>query len=375
MTAIADILRHEMAPGPLPWVRFMELALYHPQHGYYERSASVIGKAGDFYTSVSVGSLFGELLAYRFRQWLKDIARPVILEAGAHDGRLALDILRALDHPQVQVFEYWIVEPSPTRQSWQHKVLADFAPRIRWFSDEQALAKESVTGIVFAHELLDALPCQRLGWDARARRWFEWGVQWRPDRFEWVRLPWPGSPKMEAWPAALLEILPDAFTIELCPAAERWWTTMAGRLKTGCLLTFDYGLETEEFLQPHRAQGTLRSYHQHRLVADVLANPGLQDITAMVDFTAVRTAGENAGLTTVGFETQSRFLTRIVRELWETGGSPWPPQKTRQFQTLTHPDHLGRAFHVLVQATPDHFNKASIADANLKSRPLMPPTS
>ena len=216
---MADILRRAMAPGPLPWVRFMELALYHPQHGYYERSAGVIGKAGDFYTSVSVGPLFGELLAHRFRQWLAGLPRPVILEAGAHDGRLALDILRALARPEVKGLEYWILEPSSTRQSWQQKVLADFSPQVRWFSNEQAIAPEGVTGIVFAHELLDAFPCLRLGWDARTCRWFEWGVQWHADRFEWTRLPWSGSPKTDAWPTALLEILPDAFTLELCPAA------------------------------------------------------------------------------------------------------------------------------------------------------------
>lgn len=375
MTPMADILRREMAPGPVPWVRFMELALYHPQHGYYERSASVIGKAGDFYTSVSVGPLFGELLAHRFRQWLDGLVRPVILEAGAHDGRLALDILRALACPEVKGLEYWIVEPSATRQSWQQQVLADFTTQVRWFSDVQDIAPESITGIIFAHELLDAFPCHRLGWDALTRRWFEWGVQSHADRFEWTRLPWSGSSQTDPWPMALLEILPDAFTLELCPAAATWWAAMAARLKTGHLLTFDYGLESEEFLQPHRAQGTLRSYHQHRLVADVLANPGLQDITAMVDFTAIRAAGENAGLTTVGNETQSRFLTRMVQELWESGGAPWPPQKVRQFHTLTHPEHLGRAFHVLVQATPDCANKPSMAAANLKSRPLIPPTS
>jgi SAM-dependent MidA family methyltransferase len=173
----------------------------------------------------------------------------------------------------------------------------------------------------------------------------------------------------------LLEVLPDGFTIELCPAAQQWWARMAKCLKTGYLLTFDYGLETEEFFQPHRAQGTLRSYSQHRLVADVLANPGQQDITAMVDFTAVRTAGENAGLKTVANETQARFLTRIVQELRPTDAAGWPPKKIRQFHTLTHPEHMGRAFRVLVQTTPDHFNNASMAAANLKSRPLIPPTS
>jgi SAM-dependent MidA family methyltransferase len=376
MIGITDIIRQEIADrGPIPWVRFMDLALYHSPYGYYEQSARVIGKAGDFYTSVSVGSLFGELLAHRFRHWLQDLDRPVILETGAHDARLALDILQALQHPAVPRLEYWILEPSLARQSWQHEVLADFLPQVRWFSDEQAIAQEPVTGVIFAQEFLDALPCHRLGWDSRARRWFEWGVAWQTDRFAWTRLSWNEPPESNAWPMALLEVLPEAFTIELCPAARTWWTRLANRLKTGYLLTFDYGLESEEFFQPHRAEGTLRSYCQHHFVADVLANPGQQDITAMVDFTAIRTAGEKAGLKTIADEAQSRFLTRIVQGLGQGGYADWPPQKTRQFHTLTHPEHLGRAFRVLVQATLDQFNKSSMADANLKSRPLIPPTS
>jgi SAM-dependent MidA family methyltransferase len=115
----------------------------------------------------------------------------------------------------------------------------------------------------------------------------------------------------------------------------------------------DYGLEAEEFFAPHRADGTLRAYHRHHLTADVLANPGEQDLTAHVNFTAIGNAGEAAGLKTELDEAQSKFLTRIATRAWEKGSNfgEWTAAHTRQFQTLTHPEHMGRAFRVLVQST------------------------
>ena len=150
----------------------------------------------------------------------------------------------------------------------------------------------------------------------------------------------------------LLEVLPDGFTTELCPAAEQWWRTAALALGCGKLLTFDYGLSAEEFFMPERKDGTARGYHHHRLSSDVLAHPGEQDITAHVNFTAIQTAGESAGLRTDAFLTQAQFLTSIAARMWKDEASfgDWTPERTRQFQTLTHPEHLGRSFRVLVQS-------------------------
>ena len=119
----------------------------------------------------------------------------------------------------------------------------------------------------------------------------------------------------------------------------------------GWLLTFDYGLTAEEFIRPERAQGTLRGYRDHRMSADLLACPGEQDLTAHVNFSALRTAGENVGLRTERFEPQANFLVRVA-ELAGREGSlfpAWSPARLRQFQTLTHPEHLGRPFRVLAQ--------------------------
>ena len=123
-------------------------------------------------------------------------------------------------------------------------------------------------------------------------------------------------------------------------------------LEYGRLVTIDYGLTADEFLVPERMQGTARAYSHHQASRDVLADPGEQDITAHVNFTAIQTAGQLAGLRTDAFMTQAQFLTGIAGRVWKSGASfgAWTPERTRQFQTLTHPEHLGQSFRVLVQS-------------------------
>ncbi len=343
----------------------MELALYHPEHGYYERALR-IGKHGDFYTSVSVGPLFGELLAFQFTEWLSEIETQNsklqtlhLIEAGAHDGRLAADILAWLQRQRPELFErieYVIIEPSPRRKLWQQETLAEFAPRIRWLDSLPADSFSRLfTGIFFSNELLDAFPVHRLGWDAAKREWFEWGVAVEGDQLAWTRLPLTSDPQFHP-PSAILDyrigdVLPDGYTVELCPAAEAWWQHAAASLQCGRLLTFDYGFTEAELLTPARTRGTLRAYAEHRVTDDLLANPGEQDLTAHVSFSAIQRAGESTGLATEEFTLQTRFLTRIASRGMQPGSGfgEWTPERTRQFQTLTHPEHLGQSFCVLVQ--------------------------
>ena len=370
----------------------MELALYCPNCGYYENDKDIIGRGGDYYTSVSVGSLFGELLAFQFSEWLQEIqgsglsregrageggAAVRIVEAGAHGGDLAGDILGWLREHRPGLFgglEYWIVEPSAGRRNWQQRKLREYGNIVHWagelagvtgtvFPDSRVQHSAGWRGICFSNELLDAMPVHRLGWDARARVWFEWGVTLQAGRLVWTRMPGEAPRNRNQQSNAgefcfqlpkdpgLLDTLPDGFTTELCPAAEEWWRAAAMALGCGKVLTFDYGLSAEEFFVPERKEGTARGYHHHRLSSNLLAHPGEQDITAHVNFTAIRTAGESAGLKTDAFLTQAQFLTRIAARILKEEGSfgDWTPERTRQFQTLIHPNHLGQAFRVLVQ--------------------------
>jgi SAM-dependent MidA family methyltransferase len=357
-----DAIREEIRKcGVIPFARFMELALYCPETGYYERNQDNVGRAGDFITSVSVGSLFGELLAFQFAEWLEELRIADcglrIIEAGAHDGKLAGDILNWMKHHRPKLFseiEYAILEPSSQRQGWQRETLKQF-PNVRWFSDFADLKLKTnnskLNGVLFSNELLDAFPVRRLGWDAKNKKWFEFGVELAGEKFAWTKISSPALPSAICHlPSALLSVLPDHYSVEISPAAENWWGEAAGILARGKLLAIDYGFTAEEQFSPARLNGTLRAYHRHQISDDLLANAGGQDLTAHVNFSAVQAVGEQAGLRTEIFCAQPQFLTRIfARMMQEKAFGEWGAKQTRQFQTLTHPEHLGRAFRVLVQ--------------------------
>lgn len=358
-----QIIRREIEPsGMISFARFMDLALFCPVFGYYERRGPTLGRQGDFYTNVSVGCLFGELLAFQCADWLAGLPgrRWQIVEAGAHDGQLAVDMLAWLHRWRpalLEGIEYWILEPSRERQCWQQATLEKFAGQVRWAGSIEQLPGP-VTGVILSNELLDAMPVRRLGWDAAAGRWFEWAVGIEGEQFAWRRQVLAAEDAMAQLRAAalpvtadLLAVLPDGFSVDLCPEAARWWQRAAGRLGAGRLLTIDYGLTAAEFLTPERPRGTLRAYHRHHVSADPLANVGEQDLTAHVNFGQIQAAGEAAGLCTEGLLSQAQFLTRIARQVWDAAAvfGEWSPAQRRQFQTLTHPAHLGRPFRVLLQ--------------------------
>jgi SAM-dependent MidA family methyltransferase len=349
----AEIQKH----GVIPFARFMELALYHPETGYYESQKNTVGRRGDFITSVSTGELFGQLLAFQFGEWLQNLNQfkiknetLKIIEAGAHDGKLAADILNWLKIHRPEMFaeiEYCLIEPSAQRQQWQRETLKEF-PNVRWLNLQPSTFNLQLTGIFFSNELLDAFPVHRLGWDAKNKKWFEWGVTIQNEQFVWKRLE---NSEFRIQNSELETVLPDNYTIEICPAAENWWRDAAKILAHGKLLAIDYGFTAAEQFSPSRTKGTLRAYHQHRVSDDLLANVGEQDLTAHVNFSAIQKAGEAAGLQTEDFCTQPQFLTRIFSAaVKQNQFTPLTAKQVRQFQTLTHPEHLGRAFRVLVQA-------------------------
>jgi len=359
----AAIRREIKNHGAISFARFMELALYCPETGYYETNKDNVGRAGDFITSVSAGELFGELLACQFAAWLEELpvagGRWPILEAGAHDGKLAADILGWLQIHRPELFskmEYWILEPSANRRAWQGETLGKFAPQVRWFTNFQSIAAghQQLNGVFFSNELLDAFPVRRLGWDAVGKKWFEWGVTLEGENFGWTKIfnsELPSS--ILHLPSSLLDVLPDGYTLETSPAAEDWWRAAAGILAQGKLVAIDYGFTAAEQFSPARTRGTLRAYQRHRVSDDLLAHPGEQDLTAHVNFSAIQNAGEECGLKTESFCTQPQFLTRILESaLKQNSFGGWGARQTRQFQTLTHPEHLGRAFRVLVQSRP-----------------------
>jgi SAM-dependent MidA family methyltransferase len=362
VTKLSKIIAEEIdLQGFLPFWRFMDLALYCPNYGFYEREGDTIGRRGHFYTSVSAGALFGELLAWHWggviqKRWTS--REPVqIVEAGAHHGALAADLLVGLarHHPGILPrLTYWIVEPSPTRKERQLATLRSIAP-VRhasgWDQLRAELGAEGVRGLILSNELLDAMPVRRFGWDRPRRCWREWGVGTEGDRFAWRLLPGELCSTDVGVPEQLAPVLPDGFIHEVSPAAVQWWEAAATVLGEGWLATFDYGHAVS--FSPERPNGTLRAYRHHSVSNDVLTDPGEQDITAHVDFPRIQQAGEEAGLKTAIFEPQGRYLSRILCGMIEAG--QWretDPKLAAQLQTLTHPQHLGAAFKALIQERP-----------------------
>jgi SAM-dependent MidA family methyltransferase len=358
--ALPQIIRAKIAAdGPLTFETFMELALYCPDCGYYEKEGDNVGRGGDFYTSVSVGALFGELLAFQFCEWWRSsgTGRLRVIEAGAHNGQLAADILRWIEVqrpdrlPQV---DYVLMEPSRRRRAWQTQTLLPWSGRVSWSATWPVPQPRADTfTILFANELLDAMPVRRLGWSRAQQAWFEWGVDWTGEAFDWTRLPLKQRGPTLALPsdARLLEVLPEDFTVERCLAAEHWWRAAAEQLDNGRLVTFDYGYPPEESLSANRPAGTVRSYRAHQQTSSVLTDPGEQDLTAHVDWGRIERTGLEAGLVTEELCPQGRWLARVAAATVpaSAGFGEWTPSRSRQLMTLTHPQHLGVNFQVLVQ--------------------------
>lgn len=328
--------------GSIPFSRFMKLALYEPGLGYYETQREV-GRSGDFYTSVSVGSLYGELLAFQFGDWLSEIEGPVqLVEAGAHDGRLSRDVLTYLRDWRPEIFdrcELILWETSAKHRQWQEVVLADFSNKVRWSAE-----LESFSGVFFCNELLDACPVERLIWVDN--EWWLSVVDSDGQSFSWG--------KRRAVDVGLIEEQSPEEGAVFTVGDYEMWNTVCKSLQHGRALVVDYGMLEHEFFDPPRENGTLRGYCQHRRVDDVLANPGEVDITASVNFTKVERMAVERGLEIAPLTRQSRYLVRLFERILQRPEMfpEWTPERTRQFQTLVHPEHLGHSFKVLECCRP-----------------------
>ena len=354
----------------------MAVALYDPALGYYARESRQVGRGGDFFTSVSVGPLFGELLARRFlREW-RESGSPApwrIIECGAHDGMLAADILGAisqLDPAAYAALEYAIPEPLPVLQAAQRETLAGFQEKVKFIADPSELFAEPLPGIAFGNELLDALPFHVVEWQDGG--WRECRVVIAADGgFGWDnRAPSPLDLRV------LGVNFPAGYRTEVRTNYHSFLEPLTRCLSSGLLLWPDYGFARPEFYQPERRAGTLRTFSNHRAAENPFANPGEIDITAHVDFTAVAEAAIRLGCQPLGFQNQGAWLTHVGREwLLEQEGAP-APSALRQFQTLTHPAHLGGCFHVLElgwnqpekQPAPELAHRLALDDMDVSPR-------
>jgi len=349
----------------------MELALYDRELGYYARAARRSGRAGDFFTSVDVGSLFGEILEIQLAEMAaildaqsgqpearspKPKAFFDLVEAGAGNGRLAADILRAARGRDPLVYDRMrlhLVEASAPARAAQRAVLDEVADRLA--SSSESLP-DSFEGAIVANELLDALPVHQ--------------VVMRPDGLREVyvdvssaRLVTREGPLSTAQIIDYLDrlgvVLEPGWRIEINLRAISWIGDVARRLRRGFVILIDYGHEARELYSAAHAGGTLTAFARHTMAGaespgacpSWLQHPGEQDITAHVDFTAVRAAAEVEGLTTLGFLDQTYFLLGLVAGSSGSGSSPLNrlnPLNLRQLKTLVLPGGLGSTHKVLI---------------------------
>lgn len=308
---LADLIRTEAADrgGLLPFDRFMELALYAPGLGYYVAGARKLGRLGDFVTAPELSPLFGRCVAKQCREVLAVSGGGDILEFGAGSGALAGEVLSALAAEGCLPGRYLILELSPDLRQRQQVLLAERAPdllaRVHWLDGLPAGFK----GCVLANEVLDAMPVHRfrIGADGRPLELFA-----RPVGDGWEEIgAEPVSPGLAEAVCVLQNgglALDPGYESEINLRLGPWIEALAGSLERGLVLLIDYGYPRSEYYLTDRRGGTLMCHYRHRAHTDPYLYPGLQDITAHVDFTAVAKEARMAGLQLAGYATQAHFL-------------------------------------------------------------------
>jgi SAM-dependent MidA family methyltransferase len=343
------------AVGGIPFAEFMGLCLYHPEYGYYMVPRERIGKRGDFYTSSSVHSLFGRLIARQLRQMWDLLGRGpfTIVEQGAGEGHLCLDILDALAEEALEFYRslrYLLVEVSADNRARQEALLAAHRSLIEW----RVLADVGeVEGCFLSNELVDAFPVHLVEQREGALR--EIFVVEREGRLAEEARP-PSTGELEAYFQRLGLSLAEGNRAEVNLEALTWMREVATRLRRGFVLTIDYGYPAEELYAPFRSSGTLMCYHRHRAAEDPYQQLGCQDITAHVDFTTLQIVGEREGLLPLFFGEQYRFLMGLgfVEALMELQAKERDENRARALRlvlkNLILPEGgMGETFKVLVQ--------------------------
>ena len=355
---VAAIASEVSASGPIPFVRFMELALYHPEFGYYMRpskpAAERIGREGDFYTSSDVHPILGQALAKQAEQMDRLLGQPdlfTIVEMGPGKGLLARHLLSASQHDYPSLFHrlrYVLIERGPAMREAQRHNLApwlDRPERITWVDDLAHIPPHSLTGLFFSNELVDSFPVHRIQVTAQGIE--ELWVDYRDGRFVECLKPL-SSNRLAAHLRQIGSDWAEGYRTEVNLHALDWIAHVARSLARGFVLTIDYGHTAQDLYSTDRKRGTFLCYRQHAVHEDPFLHVGEQDMTAHVDFSSLATAGEEQGLLTTGFTNQVSFLMGLGMEQMLAGLEQNSPELIAAIQLL-RPNGMGTTFKVLVQ--------------------------
>lgn len=351
-TILLERIRQE---GPLTYAAFMEACLYHPEHGYYTARVPGTGQS-DYLTSVETGQLFGCLLARQLAEMWEQLERPArfdLVECGAGRGRLAEAVLLwAHKHARdfAAALRLTLVEISDRLRAQAQKALAPCGTRLEYAA---ALPAGEIVGCLLSNELVDALPVHRVVQRREALR--EIFVSARAGELVEVEGEL-SSPALSGYLERYGKPLEEGQLAEVHPAALTWLERAAAMLQRGFLLTIDYGYAARELYGPAHQRGTFTAYRDQRSTEDWLAEPGRQDMTAHVNFTALEERGRELGLTSLGCPEQAQFLLSLLRvsEFGDLpGGGAGPREQLAswvELHQLIQPEGLGANFKVLVQA-------------------------
>ena len=341
------------AEGPIPFSTYMEMVLYEPGLGYYSAGLQKFGAGGDFVTAPELGSVFANCLARQVKELAGRLGDYSILEIGAGNGSLAAGLLKALTSGRPD--RYCILERSAHLRQVQRETLERQAPEflasVEWLNEPPP---EAWQGLIIANEVLDALPVERFR-TSRA------GLQQMLVKAAGTGFEWETGGATQTVIAAVeqalgeqLEELPDGYCSEVNPLLAPWLESVTGSLSRGCALFVDYGYPRKEYYLPERRTGTLMCHYRHRAVEDPFRWPGLQDLSAFVDFTALAEAGRSLGLDCTGYTSQAMFLLGCgLEELLQNSGG-LPDRERLQFASevrqLTLPGAMGEKFQVMALA-------------------------
>jgi SAM-dependent MidA family methyltransferase len=350
---LAEVIREEIraAGGALSFARYMELCLYAPGLGYYSAGQRKFGPGGDFVTAPELGSLYARCVARSCQAVLDALGGGDILEFGAGSGRLAVDLLTELEIRAALPQRYLILERSAALRQRQQELLRERLPhlyeRVSWLD---RLPVPGITGVMLGNEVLDAMAVERFRWDGDAVE--QYCVTQSGSGFGWALRPFPDQPTGElAARIAREQLLPGNYVSEFNAGLDGWLRSVSDALQRGLMLFADYGYPRREYYHAQRTSGTLLCHYRHRAHDDPLLWPGLQDITAHVDFTAVAEAAVGAGLTVSGYTTQAHFLLdcgidRMLQDAGPDGGVDYL-RLAQQARTLLLPGAMGERFQCI----------------------------
>jgi len=335
----------EDADGWIPFSRYMEAALYAPGLGYYAAGAMKFGAAGDFVTAPEMTPLFGRTLAHAIAPVLAETGGEV-LELGAGSGRLAADVLGELERTNALPARYCILEVSADLRQRQQETIARELPHLRERVQWLDALPGHFSGVILGNEVLDALPVELV-------HWTEAGPKGRGVALDGESFVWQDRPIADAALRARAEALnlPPGYVSEINLAAEALIASLAQSLDRGLILMVDYGFSASEYYHPQRHMGTLRAHYRHHALDDPFYLPGLCDLTAHVDFSAVAQAGIAAGLELSGYTSQASFLlnsglTELLMQTPPTDAAAYLPQ-ANAVQRLVSPAEMGELFKVI----------------------------